>query len=685
MSGVERLNRLRSRWRVGAVLYCLLLALAIALVPATAAHVLAGWSWWIGGVVLAACWAFLMLVRPYWRLRLTDIAIYLDRRLPALEESCGLLLQPEEELSGLQLLQARRVEERLRESPMPRPFLPRVWKAAGWMGLALVVSVAVGWMGRREATPAAGGVVSRVRAAVHAELAQVQVRITPPAYTGRTVRRQPGLDVQAEEGALVDWELHTSAPADSVELVFNGGVYWPLKAEGPGGMQWRGTRQALRPGFYQVSIGGRRSELYKFEIIRDEPPRITIRRPKPYTVVDFGDPTNIALDVQLRDDYGISDASVMVTISSGRGEAVKFKAQELRWNRPFGGAKYELAKTLDLPALGLKPGDELYFYCRTRDNHGQETKTETYIISLTDTAQLMGLEGMTMPTDVKPEFFRSERQIIIETEQLLRQQDTLAASVFKEKSNGLGIDQKLLRLRYGKFLGEEMEEGEVLADTASLGAFGDATKILDVYTDKHDNAEDATYFEPAVKQQLKATLNEMWGAELRLRTFRPREALPYCYKALRLLKDLQQQSRAYVAKTGVRVTPLNPAKRLTGELAAISPGGQEVRRDGGMTEEEWLRAGLAVLEGMRSGVMPGDGGRMVMQEVQRRIAGEAAADPGRWLAAYAAVRRMHGAEDIRLVEQALVRLLPAAEAEPAPEKGVEDGGLTRQYFNRLKE
>jgi hypothetical protein len=49
-----------------------------------------------------------------------------------------------------------------------------------------------------------------------------------------------------------------------------------------------------------------------------------------------------------------------------------------------------------------------------------------YIISLTDTAQLMSLEGMTMGTDVKPEYFRSERQIIIEAEQLLKEKDTLA-------------------------------------------------------------------------------------------------------------------------------------------------------------------------------------------------------------------------------------------------------------------
>src|ERR1700743_1335310 len=103
----------------------------------------------------------------------------------------------------------------------------------------------------------------------------------------------------------------------------------------------------------------------------------------------------------------------------------------------------------------------------------------------------------------------------------------------------------------------------------------------------------------------------MLGAELRLRTFKPKEAFPFCYKALRLLKDLQQQSRAYVAKTGVKLTPLNPDKRLTGELGAIAAPVERAERGDGLAEESVLRIGLAVLEGMRNGLRPGDGDRAV--------------------------------------------------------------------------
>src|ERR1700712_3403297 len=92
----------------------------------------------------------------------------------------------------------------------------------------------------------------------------------------------------------------------------------------------------------------------------------------------------------------------------------------------------------------------------------------------------------------------------------------------------------------------------------------------DAYTDKHDNAEDATFLEPAVKEQLKATLTEMWKAELQLRMYKPAEGLPFEYKALSLLKDLQQKSRAYVAKTSYKSPVLKAEKRLSGDLSKIT-------------------------------------------------------------------------------------------------------------------
>lgn len=300
-----------------------------------------------------------------------------------------------------------------------------------------------------------------------------------------------------------------------------------------------------------------------------------------------------------------------------------------------------------------------------------------YIISLADTAELMSFDGMTVASDVKPEFFRSERQIIIETEQLLKEKDTLSADVFKNRSNDLGIDQKLLRLRYGKFLGEEAAEGGHAEIDDKPGAFGDASKILDAYTDKHDNAEDATFFEPGIKAQLKATLSEMWKAELQLRTYKPADALPFAYKALRLLKDLQQQSRTFVAKTGVKVTPLNLSKRLTGELGGVQGQRQLVERPAGLTEEEMLRIVLGLLEAGRG---DSDASRVLMEAAERRLAAAAASRPGEFLEGYQALKNRG---NILLAEQAIRKLLPVAQAEPVAKKGPADEGLGQLYFSHI--
>jgi len=685
----ERLSVLRRRWRAESLLYCLLLALAASILLTMTAHVVMGWPLWVGVFFLGGCFGLALAVFPLWRMSFGDITRYLDRQLPGLEESAGLLLRPAGELRPLERLQVVRMQKRLEGMTMPRPFRGRLLRALGFVCVAVAGSVIIGWVsGRRFAGVVA--VSQRLAPALEAlapGIQSVQVRIVPPAYTGKPVRSQEAFGLVAEEGAQLKWDLVTTGAVDTVAFVFNDSTVRALRPVDGDRTRWSLAGMATHPGFYQVRVGKQLSGYYTFEIVRDEAPKIIIRRPKSYTVVDYGEPTTIGLQVQLRDDYGIDDASVVATMSSGKGEAVKFKEQVLRWDRNFtGGTSYDLSRVLDLGALGLKPGDELYFFCRARDNHGQETRTDMYIISLTDTAQLMSLEGMTVGTDIKPELFRSERQIIIETEQLLKAKDMLPVAAFNNKSNDLGIDQKLLRLRYGKFLGEEAEEGEpggAHGDTANFGAFGDATKILDAYTDKHDNAEDATFFEPGVKAQLKATLSEMWSAELRLRTFKPAEALPYCYKALRLLKDLQQQSRAYVAKTGARLPPLNPAKRLTGELTAIQAPEQRVNKDGVLSEESALRIGLGLLEGVRTGRVPTEADRVVLRQVEGVLGREAAARPGKFLGGYEAMKKL-APGDVPMAEKAIVALLPEAGATPVERKDAADGGLGRLYFSYLK-
>jgi hypothetical protein len=711
------------RWKAEGFVYCFLLALCVSLPVMTVLHIFLDWPLWGRVIVLGILNAAAFYLFPYWRITPDDTARYLNKKMPGLEESCGLLLRPVAELGSLQQLQLARTEARLAVMRAPHPLRRRLlWAVVGLVAVSFLyvwmISIAV----RKVIAP-----IKEVRVAekvLPPGIRSVRIRITPPAYTGRAVRRQEAFNLRVEEGSQVDWEVETSRKVQALQFIFNDSARLGLSAANAEHSLWRLSRAAVRPGFYQVNLEGRLSELYTLEVVKDEPPHIAIAYPKPYTVVDYGEPTKIPLKVKLLDDYGIANAAIVATVASGNGEAVKFKEQTIRFNRSFSGDQpaMDLQQTLDLPTLGVKPGDELYFYCRAKDNHGQESRTDMYIISLPDTAKLMSMEGMTMSVDVKPEYFRSERQIIIEAEQLLKEKDTVAVEQFNRRSNDLGIDQKLLRLRYGKFLGEEAEDGQPGGDAVGKpggaegkpgaarggrpGDFGDAATILEAYTDKHDNAEDATYFEPAVKEQLKATLSEMWKAELQLRTFKPREALPYAYKALRLLKDLQQKSRAYVAKTGVRVTPLDPAKRLGGKLDAISPLVQRPVDGALPVPEDALRIALALLERVGEGgrrsdggpvgmPMMGSGSLLILRQAAQRLGREASARPGIYLEGYQAMRRILGedadtakraeAGDVLSAQKAIRRLLPEAEATPVAGRAAADDGLSGLYFSHLSD
>lgn len=688
--------------------FCGLLATVAGLLPI-------GLPWYIGLLCGCLCFIVLLLFFP-WKITVTDTARILDKSLPELEESSSLLLKSEHELGALEKLQVVRITGRL-NNIRPRGPLQRKLIIALCLAGAVVV-VRMIFRQHRSMAPAIVTAVT-VRPIV-AGIRTVNVRITPPAYTGRVVRDQQDLNLQVEEGALISWEIQTNVRVKKMGIIFNDSSTVGLKAVNPDSMLWRLSRIGDRSGFYQVKLNETLSDLYKLEVVHDEAPRISIKTPKAYTVVDIGESRRIPLIVKVQDDYGVSDATIVATVATGRGEAVKFKEQVLSFGKAFmqGQTVYDLRQALDLDALGVHPGDELYYYCRARDNHGQESRSDMYIISLPDTAKLMSLEGLATGLDIKPELFRSQRQIIIGTEQLLRDKDTLTTQAFNNKSNDLGIDQKLLRLRYGKFLGEEAEEGGVDESFSAAGGgpgdFGNAAKVRDAFTDKHDNAEDATFFEPAIKQQLKATLTEMWNAELRLRTFRPQEALPYEYKALRLLKDLQQKSRAYVAKTGVRVTPLDMNKRLTGKLDEILEPRRHGIYDKKITDEDKLRMALSILD--RASF---SGPSMeILLEASRQLGKQAAVHPGEYLAGFQAMKRIladggdggggtSGLEgnrlpakstdgqmgnrqpareaDLRLAQQAIRKMVSVPQANPSLRSIAPDAHLSRLYFNYVNE
>jgi hypothetical protein len=700
MNGTHIIAALRKKWIRHTVLADVLISFGTGLLPAVLFNKLFDWSYWWAIAYFLAGFLLLFFMHRVWMVNETAIAQLLDQTYPQLEESSNLLLQPLPSLNLLERLQYNRTTRALSAIPSPLEISRKIVTPVFILAVALAAGIVLYRVSFRHTTelfstqPATQQHQKKPEVLLP-QVAGITVSIAAPAYTGKKIRQQHTFNLQAEEGALVDWQLETNIAASQVKFIFNDSLQVALHSANNGHTQWHTDRKIDSTGFYQVSIDGKISELYKIETIKDYPPVVLLQSPKQYTTIDIGEIPQVKINTSISDDYGINDASVTATIASGSGEAVKFKEQKIAL-AGFNAGKtlYQLQQLLSLPQLGMQPGDELYFYVQATDNHQQQTRSGIYIVHLTDTAQLMNLEGLANNLTLKPEYFRSERQIIIETEQLLKDRDTISEESFKNRSNNLAIDQKLLRLRYGKFLGDENESGQ--DDTHELqdiSNFSDADKVRDAYTDKHDNAEDATFFEPETKKQLQATLAEMWNAEIPLRTFSPQAALPFEYKALRLLKDLQQKSRAYVAKTNFKTTPLDLKKRLTGDISKIDPSilQKDIKQEPDIQLP--VRKALALLEEIRTTGNAQHHSPEILQQANRRLHEKAIQQPALYLNAMESLKKIITAlntttaipaNDILAAEHGLQRLLSLPDRLPSATKSSSAQALSKQYFDNLQ-
>jgi hypothetical protein len=241
---------------------------------------------------------------------------------------------------------------------------------------------------------------------------------------------------------------------------------------------------------------------------------------------------------------------------------------------------------------------------------------------------------------------------------------------------------------------EEHDEHDHAAPRPKAGTLSSITAetdaLMDPYIHKHDDAETADFLEPAVKAKLHAVLDEMWAAELRLRTGQLAAARPYEYRALRLLKEVQQQTRAYVRKAGFTPTPLPEATlRLTGELKdAAAPRRQATVP--APAAQPAVRAALRWLAAASTGQSgrPAEAG--ALEQAGQALAQAALQKPGAYLPALRALRtlaadaragRQPCASCLPVAERALTDLLPAP--TPASARTAAPDRLARRYFQEL--
>ncbi|WP_426490006.1 hypothetical protein [Hymenobacter sp. 102] len=697
-----------------------------------------------GGVGLVAAGWWLWRI---WQQPLTATAQRLNRQHPTLEDSTALLLRPASDLNLLEQLQQQRLLARLPELAAAGPLLPMQWRPY-WLALAGLAGLAAGiwWFRPAEATgpvAAAAPVALRfsetpAQPAAAPRITQTRLQVQPPAYTRRAAFSPTTPSFQCPWQSRVQWLITLSRPSQTPPILELGTRRIPLRAVPNEPTQFT-TEQVLTASvLYRLRLGAQVSDEYAVEVLPDHAPTIRLITPKAYTLVEFGRPPQVAIQAQLRDDYGLTRARLVATVAQGQGEAVKFREVVTDLSTALAGqpAAATVRPVLRLPALGLTYGDEVYFYLQAWDNQQHVTRSDTYLVQWEDTTVQESTMDVSLGVNTAPAYFRSQRQIIIDTEKLLAEQRGLAPATLQERSNAIGFDQKVLRMRYGKFLGEEADEtigaaptgpptadtpaeepglGSVVAEdhteaeakpeqhsaddghdhhtTPPAGATDYETRtaeLMDPYIHHHDDAETADFLEPAVKAKLQAVLSQMWESELRLRTGRPREALPFEYRALRLLKQVQQQTRAYVKKAGFTPPPMPEATtRLTGDLAGAAAPSRRQQLPA-PSQQPAVRAALGALAQLRQHA-PVPGVAVKLEQGGQQLAQAALRQPSTYLSALQELRQLTAAlragqptqrYNLPLIERAFTRLLPAP--QPAPAQQIRSGSkLTQRYFQEL--
>lgn len=683
----------------------------------------------VSGIVIAIAVA---IIKP-WKITVERASRYIDRHLTTAEYSTSLLLTPPAALTGLGKLQQHKINQilttQIKELRPKSRIKSAITVAIGFIVVGVLVSSLYTYNVYNHLPDAVEDVIlfagtEAVEASYNPPTLQDQkLRIAYPPYTGIEPQLTTKMNVKMVEGSRVSWELHFDDPVKSVDLEGFEGQKTAMNMASQDGQGrsaiFRKTLYPLTSSYYNFrftdTLGAEyASEIYAVEVFKDKAPVIQITEIPQFTSFDHTAVKELNFTVQLDDDFGLAQATIIATVSKGSGESVKFREEKLAFDQSLsvGSKTGRLSKKLKLDALKMELGDELYFYVEASDQKTPKvnvSRSETFFAVIKDTvSDSFGVAG-TLGADLMPDYFRSQRQLIIDTEKLIEQKSKLTNKEFISRSNELGFDQKSLRLKYGQFMGDEEDSGIAVAPEIDVEDFdpedptagfrhdhdsenehnlveedhadhdhghnedhdgeGDEESPLEKYIHNHDDPEGSTLFTESLRGKLKDAMAQMWDAELYLRLATPEASLPYQYKALTLIQEIKNSARIYVHRIGFDPPPIKEDKRLSGDLEEVNTiyNNQNLALD---DPYKAMRESISLLEDrMRTDRLLITADREILSRAGEELALLAIKEPSRYLNTLQRLKWL--TEDkqpdqniLRSVQKGLLQALPDTEASP---------------------
>ncbi|MFT5759130.1 MAG: hypothetical protein ACI9LM_003884 [Alteromonadaceae bacterium] len=596
---------------------------------------------WVAlSLIVAVRLLVLIKSKRYQDVTIENVALHLNRQYQGLEESTQLMLIGDSQLSPLQILQKQRIAPRLNDilTKDNNELIPRIIYRASlhqslWVitiGVIIPFVVDALLSSTLMKQPAVNTPTEKLQNPLP-QVATVNITVIAPEYTGLKNKKNNSLNIELIEGAVIRWQITFNNDQQDYFIKFADGTLNQL-------LQQTDKSYLLEKiinfsGIYQIVTKERSlANIYTLTVIKDKKPRIRILTPKKtITEIATNGFAELITKVQISDDFLISNVEILASIAKGTGESVKFRDQVFSFDSKEMVDGVELyQKNWQLTSLGMAPGDELYFTIKAWDNRQpqmQMTRSTTKIIRwLEDEEQGVLSDGILI--DFMPEYFKSQRQIIIETIELIADKKELSKAHFAETSELLGIAQSDLKEKYGQYLGDEVEDGggghaistaasagiaqasgdseeshenhdsagnndrhdsnnrevsghqhqaehstEHSTDTFEMNAFGnDRSGLSDNiarFGHNHGDADIGIVSRQDPKALMKRSISAMWQAELHLMLADPEKALPFEQEALTYLKMAKKAERIYVKRLGFEPPPVSEQRRYQGDLNDI--------------------------------------------------------------------------------------------------------------------
>ena len=552
-----------------------------------------------------------------------NLVLHLNRQYQQLEESMQLVFIENHLLTNLQLLQKKRVIPRLNHilEKNNEQLIPAISYRKSFTQCLIVIAIgSILLFANKLLFPISlieektSDIQQQYLTKTLTKIEMSEIIVIAPQYTSLKDKQYEILNVEFIEGATIRWQLRFSDEQQDYFIKFADGTLKQLQQQTD--KSYSLEKKIYFTGIYQIVTKNEVLEnIYTLTVIKDKKPRIRIILPKKtITEIATNGITEFETQVLISDDFHISKVEILASIAKGSGESVKFRDQVFSFDSKQhldGGDLYR--KNWQLTSLGMEPGDELYFTIKAWDNHvptAQMTRSATKIVRWVEEEE-QGVLSSGILIDFMPEYFKSQRQIIIETIELIDDKKELSKDKFVETSELLGIAQSELKEKYGQYLGDEVEDGggghaisaaanegiedlshdnqtahdsseensghghenEHVVDTFAMNSFGnDRSGLSDNiarFGHNHGDADIGIMSRQDPKALMKRSISNMWQAELHLMLSEPDKALPFEQEALKYLKMAKKAERIYVKRLGFEPPPVSEQRRYQGELDDI--------------------------------------------------------------------------------------------------------------------